>query len=84
MMVFSSYRSHESRGRLEQESTSSCVKHYRNSISLDWSWKFRARPFLQSFGLATSEMLCICQHPGPRATRIQPLTGINGWLTTRR
>jgi hypothetical protein len=53
MMVFSSYRPHESRCRLEQESTSSCVKHYRNSISLDWSWKFRARPFLQTNGPAT-------------------------------
>jgi hypothetical protein len=51
MMVFSSYCPHDY--RLEEESTSSCVKHYRNSISLDWSWKFRARPFLQSNGPAT-------------------------------
>ena len=70
MMVFSSYRPHASR---------CCAQHYRNSISLDRCWKFRARCFLRSIGLATcGKALFLSTSKAHKPIRIQPIIGIYG------
>ena len=67
MMVFSSYRPHASR---------SCVQHYRNSISLDWSWKFRAgNPWVSQ---PAERLLFLSASKAHKPIRIRLIIGIYG------
>jgi hypothetical protein len=78
MMVFSSYRPHESCRCLSSVSTSvrwiaekrlaaQSAQHYPNSISLAWSWKFQSGVNLESVPAS--------RRPTPR--RLHPVRALN-------